>query len=190
MGYGDNSLLYYCNRHIYAGIMGYSKKSRLITRRSLIRRLSFFSGEQKLRLNQHYSRIHGTLIYWKNRAEKNRRFHLYTVIWTTIISISLPVLVQAIGAEAQSKVLLIIISTHSALLMSLHRVFKVERNYQSFRTAESEFYDLRRSFLDNPLKNKTDMDEAINDFFDSVSKLRVMTRKEEINNSPSLKTEK
>lgn len=150
----------------------------------------FFTQEQKIRLNQHYSRIQGTLGYWKNRAAKHYRFHLYTIIWTTAISISLPILVQVLGDDGSSKILLTIISLHSALLIGFHRVFKVERNYQSFRTAESEFYDLRRSFLDNPLKNTSNMDEAIDDFFESVSRLRILARKEEIDNSPSLKVEK
>lgn len=150
----------------------------------------FFTQEQKIRLNQHYSRIQGTLGYWKNRAAKHCRFHLYTIIWTTAISISLPILVQALGDNNSSKFLLTIISLHSALLIGFHRVFKVERNYQSFRTAESEFYDLRRSFLDNALKNKSNMDEAIDKFFDEVGKLRIMARKEEIDNSPSLKVDK
>lgn len=152
--------------------------------------LFFFTDEQKKRLNQHYSRIVGTLGYWKNRAAKHYRFHLYTIIWTTLISISLPILVQSLGDDESSKILLTTVSLHSALLIGFHRVFKVERNYQSFRTAESEFYDLRRSFLDNPLKHKTNMDEAIDDFFEAVSKLRILARKEEIDNSPSLKVEK
>lgn len=150
----------------------------------------FFTDNQKKRLNQHYSRIQGTLGYWKNRAAKHYRFHLYTIIWTTAISITIPILVQALGDNSSSKILLTVISLHSALLIGFHRVFKVERNYQSFRTAESEFYDLRRRFLDNALKNQSNMDEAIDDFFESVSKLRVLARKEEIDNTPSLKVEK
>lgn len=150
----------------------------------------FFSEEQKTRLNQHYSRIQGTLGYWKNRAAKHYRFHLYTIIWTTAISITIPILVQTLGENASSKPLLTIVSIHSALLIGFHNVFKVERNYQSFRTAESEFYDLRRSFLDNAFKNQSNMDNAIDEFFDAVSKLRIMARKEEIDNSPSLKVEK
>lgn len=150
----------------------------------------FFTDAQKIRLNQHYSRIEGALTYWKNRAMKHYRFHLYTIIWTTAISITLPILVQALGDSGSSKTLLTIISLHSALLIGFHRVFKVERNYQSFRTAESEFYDLRRDLLDNASKNQANMDEAIDDFFEAVSNLRILARKEEIDNTPSLKVEK
>lgn len=166
------------------------KKVELLPGGSSYDESPFFTQDQKKRLNQHYSRIQGTLGYWKNRAAKHYRFHLYTIIWTTTISITIPILVQALGDNNSSKFLLTIISLHSALLIGFHRVFKVERNYQSFRTAESEFYDLRRSFLDNALKNQSNMDEAIDKFFDEVGKLRIMARKEEIDNSPSLKVDK
>lgn len=166
------------------------KKVELLPGGSSYDESPFFTQDQKERLNQHYSRIQGTLGYWKNRAAKHYRFHLYTIIWTTTISITIPILVQALGDNNSSKFLLTIISLHSALLIGFHRVFKVERNYQSFRTAESEFYDLRRSFLDNALKNQSNMDEAIDKFFDEVGKLRIMARKEEIDNSPSLKVDK
>ena len=166
------------------------KKVELLPGGSSYDESPFFTQDQKKRLNQHYSRIQGTLGYWKNRAAKHYRFHLYTIIWTTTISITIPILVQALGDNNSSKFLLTIISLHSALLIGFHRVFKVERNYQSFRTAESEYYDLRRSFLDNALKNQSNMDEAIDKFFDEVGKLRIMARKEEIDNSPSLKVDK
>lgn len=150
----------------------------------------FFSERQKERLNQHYTRIQGTLGYWKNKAAKNYRFHIYTIIWTTAISIVLPILIQALGNESNAKILLTIISVHSALLIGFHRAFKVERNYQTFRVAESEFYDLRRNFLDNAYKNQKNMDSVIDDFFESVTKLRIMARKEEVDNTPTLKHDK
>lgn len=37
----------------------------------------YFLEAGKRLLNQHYSRIQGTLIFWKNQAEKYRLFHYY-----------------------------------------------------------------------------------------------------------------
>ena len=147
------------------------------------------SEEQKKRLNQHYSRIQGTLIFWKNLAEKHKRFHIYTLIWTTLISITLPLLIQAIGENNFSKLLMTIISIHSALLTGFYRAFKVDKNYQCYRIAESEFYDMRREFLDNTHKNLENMDSEIDLFIGNVSKLRINARKMEIDNTPSLKQE-
>lgn len=150
----------------------------------------YFTDEQKNRLNQHYTRMQGTLLFWKNRALKHNRFHHYTLIWTTAISIILPILIQTIGDQNFSKILLTIISVHSALLIGFHRAFKVEKNYQTFRSAESEFYDLRRDFIDNAYKNRSNMDSEIDKYFEAVSKLRMMARREEIDNTPSLKEAK
>jgi len=166
------------------------KKVKLLPGGSTYDDSPYFTKEQKERLNQHYSRMNGTLEFWKNRAAKHNRFHLYTMIWTTIISITLPILIQAIGNDNFSKILLTIISLHSALLFGFHRAFKVEKNYQSFRIAESEFFDLRRSFLDDAYKNQQNMDKAIDEYFEIIRKLRIMARKEEIDNTPVLKEEK
>ena len=41
-----------------------------------------FSEDAKLRLTQHYSRMTGTLLFWKKQAETYRRMHYYTICWT------------------------------------------------------------------------------------------------------------
>lgn len=146
-----------------------------------------FTDDQKVRLNQHYSRMQGTLEFWKNRAAKNYRFHVYTLVWTTLISISLPILIQSIGEKDFSKLLMTIISVHSALLIGFHRAFKVDKNYQAFRVAESEFYDMRRDFIDSAYKNREIMDKTIDEYFFNISKLRILARREEIDNTPTVK---
>ncbi len=108
-----------------------------------------FEEQDKERLIQHYTRINGTLGYWKNQAEKYRRFNNYSLFWTITISIMIPVISHQIG-EGHSNLFLTIISTHIALILGFHKGFKVEKNYQAFRLAESDFYDLRRVLLDMP----------------------------------------
>ena len=58
-------------------LMAIFKKVELLTGGLSYNDSPFFTQEQKIRLNQHYSRIQGTLGYWKNRAAKHYRFHLY-----------------------------------------------------------------------------------------------------------------
>lgn len=145
----------------------------------------FFTNDQKERLKQHYSRIDGTLGYWKNHSEKYRRFKNYSIIWTIVISIIIPVISQEIG-EGNSNWFLTIISTHGALLLGFHKGFKVDQNYQAFRVAESEFYDLRRELLDNPKKFGENPDDQINEFFLQVSRLRRVARQSEIDNTSSM----
>lgn len=145
----------------------------------------FFDEKQKERLNQHYSRINGTLGYWKNHSEKYRRFKNYSIVWSIIISIIIPVISQEIG-EGNSNWFLTIISTHAALLLAFHKGFKVDQNYQAFRIAESEFYDLRRELLDNPKKFGETPDEQINEFFQQVSRFRRAARQAEVDNTASI----
>ncbi len=145
----------------------------------------FFDKEQKDRLKQHYSRIAGTLGYWKNHSEKYRRFKNYSIVWGISISIIIPVISQEIG-EGTSNWFLTVISTHAALLIGFHKGFKVDQNYQSFRIAESEFFDLRRELLDNPNNFGETPDEQINSFFLQVSRFRRSARQAEIDNTASL----
>src|SRR4051794_1502016 len=51
-----------------------------------------FSNEGKLLLSQHYSRILGTLGFWKKQAKKFHYFHNYTLGWTVPASVGIPIL--------------------------------------------------------------------------------------------------
>lgn len=56
------------------------------------------------RLQQHYKRIFGTLIFWKSAARRNGWFHYYCVGWTIFSSAIIPFLTQAIDtADLASK---------------------------------------------------------------------------------------
>ena len=145
----------------------------------------FFDEKQKERLKQHYSRIAGTLGYWKNHAEKYRRFKNYSIVWSIAISIVIPVISQEIG-EGNSNWFLTVISTNAALLLAFHKGCKVDQYYQAFRTAESEFFDLRRELLDNPSKFGATPNEQIDEFFLQVSRFRRMARQAEIDNAASI----
>ncbi len=148
-----------------------------------------FSNEEKERLKQHYSRIEGTLNYWKNQSEKFRTFKNYSILWTIIITISIPIISQLIG-KGNSNWFLTIISMHGALILGFYRGLKVEKNYQAFRLAESGFYDLRRLLLDNPENLGSTAKEQIDKFFDRVRTLRKTARKAEIDNTPSMDEDK
>jgi hypothetical protein len=56
------------------------------------------------RLQQHYKRIFGTLIFWKSAARRNGWFHYYCVGWTIFSTAIIPFLTQAIDpADSASK---------------------------------------------------------------------------------------
>ncbi len=110
----------------------------------------YFSDANKKLLQQHFTRLYGTLIFWKNKAEWHKRFHYYTLCWTIPVSILITIITQTIDTSIESKLFLTVISTHTALLIAFHRALKIENNFKAFRHGESEFYDLYRRLLDRP----------------------------------------
>jgi hypothetical protein len=113
----------------------------------------FLKGKTEVieRLEQHYKRISGTLVFWKSAARRNGWFHYYCIGWTIFSTAMIPFLTQAINpADSASKWLVTTISAHIAILVGFHRGLKVPERYQAFRHGESEFYDLYRRLLDQP----------------------------------------
>lgn len=150
----------------------------------------YFSDEAKKILVQHDSRIQGTLVFWKNEAEKYRKFHYYSVSWTILASTLIPILTQVITDEPFSKLLLTVISTHTALLLGFHRGFKVDKNFQAFRSGESDFYDLRRRLLDRPKSFGANENEQIERYATEVEALRKFVRNSETDNAPVFESAK
>jgi hypothetical protein len=140
----------------------------------------YFSNETKVNLEQHYSRLNGTLVFWKNNAAKYGRFHHYSIGWTIVGGICIPFLAQAINADPWSKWTLTIISAHVAVLYVAQKGFKVEQNFKNYRLGESEYYDIRRRLLDQPYRLGTDEREQVDNYFTLVETLRQDMRTREV----------
>jgi hypothetical protein len=148
---------------------------------------SGFSEKGKLRLEQHFSRLQGTLAFWKREATRSARFHYYCLWWTIVSSSIMPFLTQAIDAnDAASKWLLTIIAAHIALLLSFHRGLKVAEHFKAFRHGESEFYDTYRRLLDSPETFGLDEDKQLQKYFEEVETIRKFVRNAETDSLPML----
>ena len=148
---------------------------------------SHFTEPAKQRLKAHYTRIAGTLSFWKSEASKNARFHYYCLWWSIISSVAMPFLTQAIDPTAPAaKWLLTTISAHIALILAFHKGLRVAENYRAFRHGESEFYDLYRLMLDQPKKVGATEDEQLENYFNEVASLRRLIRNAETDNLPTL----
>jgi hypothetical protein len=148
-----------------------------------------FDDQEKLLLTQHYSRIFGTLTFWKNQANKYGRFHTYCLFWVTVSSISIPVVAQFVSNNSNAQLLLTIISIYTAMLLGLSRAFKVENHHKAYRNGESEFYDIYRRFLDRRESfgsDKNDRNGQLNAYFVEVEKLRKIVRNQETDSIPTL----
>jgi len=143
-----------------------------------------FNEEQRKRLQQNYERIKGTLKFWKGKATGYSRIHYYCVLFTIIASWAVP-LISAIAPEiGQAKWLILTISSHIALALSLHRGLNVMENMQVFRHGESEFYDINRRLLDTPREFGNTPEEQLESYFKNVADLRRFVRRQETESAP------
>jgi CRISPR/Cas system-associated protein Csm6 len=126
------------------------------------------------------------LKFWKKQAVTYKRFHYYTIWWTIPSAVVIPFLAQAVTQDPFSKWLITLISSHTAILLSLHKALKVERNYKAFRQGESEFYDLYRRLLDRPSAFGETEEEQLNNYFDAVENVRKYVRNAEVDNFPAV----
>jgi hypothetical protein len=145
-----------------------------------------FSEEAKTRLTQHYSRIGGTLSFWKKQATIYKRLHYYCLCWTIPSSVIIPFLAQAMTSDPYSKWLITVVSGYTAILLAFHKALKVDGNYKAFRQGESEFYDLHRRLLDRPTTFGAHEEEQLANYFDAVENVRKYIRNAEIDNLPTI----
>lgn len=151
---------------------------------------ALFSQPARDKLVEHYSRLQGTLGFWKKRASIYTRFHYYCITWTILSAWAVP-LIGAIAPQTEgspSKWLLVIISSHVALALSFHRGLKVSEGMKAFRHGESEFYDLYRRMLDRPhLLGDTEA-KQIDNYFAEVERIRKFVRLAETESIPDLES--
>lgn len=145
-----------------------------------------FDEQYKELLEQHYSRIRGTLGYWKNQAELYKSLHYYSLIWTIPSAVIIPVLTPFISDGNFSKIAVTLLSAITAVLFAFHRGLKVEDNLRAYRHGESEFYDLVRRLLDRPDSFGESTQKQIETYFEEVARIRRFVRNAETDNLGTL----
>lgn len=144
-----------------------------------------FSEAARKRLNDHYTRIIGTLGFWKQHATIYKRFHYYCVSWTLVSSWLVPLL-GTIGTDGSQKWLIVAVSSHVALALSFHRGLRVPDLLRAYRLGESEFYDTYRRLLDRPLTFGKSEEEQLDAYFATVADVRKLVRSAEADSMPSI----
>jgi len=153
-----------------------------------------FSEENRKRLSDHYTRLIGTLGFWKRKAELYTSFHYYCVNWTILSSWAVPI-ISAMSPSLPdyneySKMLIILVSAHVALAISFHKALKVADAMRAFRHGESEFYDTYRRLLDRPYTFGNDENEQIDAYFSDVERIRRLVRNAETESLPTIEVVK
>lgn len=142
----------------------------------------YFSDDEKEILNSHFSRIAGTLGFWKNQALKFKRFHYYVLCWTIPSSVVIPILVQYVNEADHSKLFITVVSSFTAILLAFHKGLKVEDNFKSYRHGESEFFDTFRKLLDRPHEFGSNKEEQLIEYFKQTEIIRKYVRNAETDN--------
>lgn len=149
-----------------------------------------FSDENRKRLNDHYSRLMGTLGFWKKRAETFTSFHYYCAVWTILSAWAVPIIASLSPVVTEvtvyPKLLIVLISSHVALSLSFHKGLKVAEGMKAFRHGESEFYDLYRRLLDRPNTLGKDEETQIDNYFGEVDRIRRLVRSAETESLPTV----
>lgn len=143
-------------------------------------------GSEKERVITHYSRIIGTLRFWKSRAAAHHRLHLARVIWSLLSAVLLPVLVQFYDKSNTWAVLFMtILTTWTGIIVALAFTLKSEEKYQGYRQQESDFYDISRKLLDLSKRGDPKLEKKIDAYIEIVSEIRKIGRKVETGSPPS-----
>lgn len=143
-------------------------------------------GNEQQRLAAHYSRIRGTLQFWKNKAAAHHRLHLARVFWSLLSAVILPVLIQLFNrTNGWSVLFMTVLTTWTGLIVALAYSFKSEEKYQGLRQQESDFYDVSRELLDSTFKDNAELTEKVNKYIETVSSIRRTARRVETGSPPS-----
>ncbi len=142
-------------------------------------------------VQRNFSQMAGALRYWNKQVRQAKFFHYYALIWTTVGTILVPLLLPYVGNSPFAQLLITLISLHTALLLAFHRLLKPDRTFQGFRQIESGYYDLIRDMLDRPylVEDPEKKMPRIDNYIEKVKRFRLDARRMETQESfPALDT--
>ncbi|MDX2163245.1 MAG: hypothetical protein SF162_18145 [bacterium] len=140
---------------------------------------STLKPEELRQVKKNFEMMKGTLKYWKKQARQTKLFHFYAVIWTTLGTILVPLLLPMYQQSPYVNTLVQIVSVHTAVLLAFHRLFKPDNGHQEWRKVESAYYDLLRDMLDRPYLIDRDETKRLDVYIEKVKQLRAEGRRVE-----------
>lgn len=166
-------------------IFAFRKRIKLDKPKFWFKEANFF-GDQKERLIATEGRIQGTLVYWKNNAAAQRMLYTANIFWGLIAAVSLPVLIQFYEkSDNWSLSFMTVLTFWTGLIFAISHTLKSESKYQGFRATESDFYDITRELLDTPERDKAKLRLLVNEYIETVEKIRKVARRIETGIPPS-----
>ena len=143
-------------------------------------------AEYQSRLVSHYSRITGTLRFWKTKASAHQRLHNAQGIWPTLSTVALPVLVQHFEKSTQWPTLfLTVLTTWNGVLLALTFTRNSRELYRGFRQQESDFYDESRRILNAAQRDDPELQKKVEEYIKLIASIRRVGRRVETGTPPS-----
>lgn len=140
----------------------------------------------KARLMSNYSRINGTLRYWKSKAAAHQRLYFAQVLWASLTGVSLPILVQYFEKSSQWPTLFFtILTAWNGILLVLAYTLHSRELYQGFRQQESDFYDESRRLLNEARHDDPNLSARVEEYLEMVASIRRVGRRVETGAPPS-----
>jgi len=142
--------------------------------------------EFRSRLISHYTRIEGTLKFWKTKAAAHQRLYNAQVLWATLSGVALPVLVQYFHKSTHWPTLfLTILTTWNGVLLALSFTLNSRELYRGFRQQESDFYDESRRLLNAARSDDPELPDKVEKYIELVASIRRVGRRIETGTPPS-----
>ena len=143
-------------------------------------------SQHRTRLVSHYSRIVGTLTFWKSKAAAHQRLYYAQVMWASLSGVTLPVLIQYFEKSTEWPTLfLTILTTWNGILLVLAYTLHSRELYRGFRQQESDFYDESRKLLNAARGDDPELDKKIEGYIKLVASIRRVGRRVETGTPPS-----
>ena len=143
-------------------------------------------SDYRSRLVSHYSRITGTLRYWKTKAIAHQRLYNSQVIWAALSGVTLPVLVQYFEKSTNwPTIFLTILTMWNGVLLVLTFTLNSRELYRGFRQQESDFYDESRQILNAAQRDDPELHEKVEKYIKRIASIRRVGRRVETGTPPS-----
>jgi len=143
-------------------------------------------------LKSRISRDEGALSYWRKYIYFCKGYKYYAAFWITIIGIFIPIVTQFSGTEENVmvfvKVILTVISLHSAIVLAFNRVLKIDSNYNTYRTAAANYSRNLNLAIDNIRLDVGKKDQYINTFITDTQNIRKTISAQEAESIPHFET--
>src|SRR5215471_9555213 len=96
----------------------------------------------KRRIRTSLDLLSADLIAWNKLGQVYRRFQFYSVTWTILASVLVPILAQAIDGSVEAKWFLTLVSVHASLLLAFNKGLSVDDKVKLYRDAQNDLSDL------------------------------------------------